>query len=83
MSSGTVYKHLSQDKDDGYIPAKDNFLHDDWRVSNQRENFHIANGYGYRMRGRGWSFGVKKKIWCASPRGERVDGYNNCGKSDE
>lgn len=80
--SSQIYKHRSTDKDDGFMPPKNQFLHDDWRVSNYSESFHAANAYGYRMRGSGWYMGTHKKIWMASSHGDKVDGYNNCGKSD-
>lgn len=76
------YKHLDIDKDDGFMPPRDKFLHDDWRVSNFQENFHLPKAWAYRMRGPGWSQGVQKRVWKISPHGVRVDGYNNGGKSD-
>lgn len=83
MSSNMIYKHQSIDKDDGFVLPKEQFIHDDWRVSNYKESFHCSTAYGYRARGRGWTMGVQKRCWMASPRGILVDGYNNAGKSDE
>lgn len=84
MSNERFYKHISQDKNDGFIPPKDNFFHDNWYVSSHQENFHATNAYGYFARGRGWSMGIKKAIWNISSHGVDVDnGYSRTGKSDE
>jgi len=81
MSNTRLIKHSDMDKYDGYMPNKPEFIHDDYHVSQLQENFSTPKAYGYRGHGRGFSFGVQKKMWKASGRGIQVDG-SGIGKSD-
>ena len=81
MSDSRLIKHGDNDKDDGYMPNKPDFFHDDYCVSGYQDLFHTPKAYGYRDRGRGFSMGVQKRMWKASGKGIRVDG-SGTGKSD-
>lgn len=71
------------DKYDAYVPAKNQFLHDDFYVSAWKHKFHMSTAHGYYTRGKGgWNMGTQKKLYKASPNGINVDSHY-VGKSDE
>lgn len=81
MSDNRIIKHSDNDKYDGYMPNRPEFVHDDYYVSSLQELFNTPSAYGYRGRSRGFKMGVQKIMWKASGRGIQIDGHN-IGKSD-
>jgi len=71
------YKHGSLDKWDNYFPNKAHFIQDNYAVSSESENFHLALGYIYpgHGRNRGTRFGVNKKCFHVSHAGASIDSH--------
>ena len=76
-----MFKYKSRDRFDAHIPDKPHFIQDDYRVSSEDERFHISSGFAYKLRGRGFSFGIDKRISKVSGSGVMIDSYY-IGKSE-
>lgn len=81
--STKIQKSSGMDKFDAWMPNKGSFIHDDYYVSNEKHAFHLKSAYGWRSGCRkGFSMGIQKKMYRASPLGIMVDSQY-IGKSDE
>lgn len=63
------------EKFDGCLPARKNFVHDDYYISAEQQKFHMENAYAYPDKGRGFNMGTQKKIYMISPLGWAVDNH--------
>lgn len=81
--SRIVRKHSYLDKDDAYMPNKQHWIHDEWYISKYSGALHMSSGYGRHAGQRsGFPFGVSKKLWVATNKGDRLDSHG-IGKSDQ
>lgn len=79
---GKIYKSGLMDKWDAHMPNKAGWFHDDYMVSSEQVHFHLPNSYQSHAKGRGWSAGINKKIYRASPYGICVD-REHVGKTEQ
>jgi hypothetical protein len=70
-----MVKYGSLDKVEAYLPPKEQFIHDDYLVSQYATRFSNRSGYMYDPTGRvrGTSYGVDKRIGRVADLGIIID----------
>lgn len=69
-----IYKHASIDKFEAHMVKSNNFVHDEYYVSQHSEEFHMDASFGRRENSKGFRFGVNKRKYRAISMGITVDG---------